>query len=298
MAVVSTVLRYCMRHPVRILFISLLVLLVIASRFIYSSVPEQQHVQELNIMAGSLSQHVSHRKLSDPKKTKESEQTKVGESDSTYKGKEEEKDLSREATEKSQNSIAKESIIAIEDSEEKVENDLNRQKVPDNERLRENAGKLSPFEVADKDAKLLGRKISRKEMIQNREAQHNNLTVNKSVKRKQSKRKKSKHSSPQLENNILMTLAKVGQTSPLAKRFKRCVQSICEHSTINLTFHIICDKLGKLTSQDAFNQAGKVCKAGLNVTYYDVGEVVNNVQPFIKEIQVRNIYQFIYLFTI
>jgi len=83
-----------------------------------------------------------------------------------------------------------------------------------------------------------------------------------------------------------MTLAKVGQTSPLAKRFKRCVLSICQHSSLKLSFHIITDTLGKLTSEDTFNEAGKVCKSGLNVTYYDVDKVSKAVEPITKEIQV------------
>ena len=92
----------------------------------------------------------------------------------------------------------------------------------------------------------------------------------------------------QLEYNILMTIVRAGQTSPLATRFKRCVLSICKHSSIKLYFHIITDTLGKGTCENTFNDAGKVCKSGLSVTYYDVDKVSETVEPLTKEIKVRD----------
>ena len=105
------------------------------------------------------------------------------------------------------------------------------------------------------------------------------------------KRTGEKDSNPvlsQLEYNILMTIVGAGQTSPLATRFKRCVLSICKHSSIKLYFHIITDTLGKGTCENTFNDAGKVCKSGLSVTYYDVDKVSKTVEPITKEIKVRD----------
>ena len=349
-----------MRHPARVLCISLLVLLVIASRFLYSSVPEQQHLHELNIMAGSLS-HVGNRKLVKAKgyqpilpvkhvgvelENSEFKQAKGKERDEKEHGKKFAK-----SGEIKKNFEAKASD-AKEDSyhEQKIENDLTHQKIPDSERIRElagklppfeeaekedegenesthrkiadterlhgNTGKLSPFEVAEsnvesendlnrakipdneknhenaetvlfpkaakKDEELPQTKISQEKGKQMHEARHDKVTVRKDRKKSQ------KHDPSRQKNNILMVLAKVGQASPLAQRFKRCIKSICTHSTIHLTFHILTDNLGKLTSDNSFNEAAKVCRNGLNVTYYDVGEVVKKVQPVIKDLKVKH----------
>lgn len=293
-----------MRHPTRVLFILLLLLLVIASRFLYSSVPEQQHVHELNLLAGGLSQQHGYknvRKLGLNPQAIESrtalhvkkldintlEQRKDVEIQNLRKEKDKEKDLSKKARERIDNN-SKARVLISEGSDEETENDLNRHKIPDKDRIHENAGKLSPFEVAEKDKEIAARKITREKEMPNDEAGlHDSFSAKnkENLKRSREKNLHVKHSFSEQDNNILMVLAKVGQTSPLAKRFRRCVLSVCEHSTVNLTFHIITDNLGKLTSEDTFNEARKVCKSGLNVTYYDVGEVAEKVRPITKEIQ-------------
>ena len=293
-------IRYCMRHPTRVLFILLLLLLVIASRFLYSSVPDQQHAHELNLMAGSLSQQHGHKNVrKQPYEPQPKKQTRTGipvdkntleqtaKVDNTFKVKEKERDLSQKANEGIDNSKTNGAII-IEGSDEKSENDLSRRKIPDVDRLRESAGNLLPFEAAaeDKhDEEFTERKLTRERDNRNRDAQRDSLPA---VKRNGNRKLSRQKNVPQQEYNILMVFAKVGQTSPLAKRFKRCVLSICEHSTVNLTFHLITDKVGKLTTENTFNQAAKVCKSGLNVVYYDLVEVAKKVRPITKEIQVRN----------
>ena len=308
MAVASSLVRYCMRHPARILVIGLLLVLVIASRFLYSSVPEDQPIQELNLMAGNLAQQ--HRlkntgRKQDPLQSKnkldsdrlpilpvengEKSASKLNDSnDSKLKGKE---------TDSSKTSLPKSKQIKIrlqEADDEKAENDIKLRKIPDNGILHKNSGQLSPFEFeanveegarkkADTEEKAL---LSGTNTKQNSEGANGNLAVNKS-KEKKNRKKNLKSSFSKQENNVLMTLAKVGQTSPLAKRFKRCILSICKHSSIKLSFHIITDTLGKRTCEDTFNEAAKVCKSGLNVTYYDVDEVSKKVEPITKEIQVR-----------
>ena len=310
MAVTTGLIRYCMRHPVRILVIGLLLVLVIASRFLYSSVPENQPIQEINLMAGNLAQQ--HRlKIMDKKQTPAANTLQEGHpifsvinaqknalamADSNRsQPKKEEGDLSQISVEKS----TENKISLKEAKDEKSENDLNRRKIPDNDRQKSNAGQLSPFESETNDEEEGERRafLEEKALVsdhnksgwkvtkQNGNDADDSLVVNKDRGKKTDK-KDLKSDLLQQENNILMILAKVGQTSPLAKRFKRCVLSICEHSSIKLTFHIITDTLGKLTCEDTFNQAGKVCKSGLNVTYYDVEKVSKKVEPITKEIQV------------
>ena len=185
MAVASSLVRCCIRHPARIVVIGLLLVLAIGSRFIYFSFLEGQPTQELNLMTGNLEQQ---------------------------------------------------------------------------HRLKQNS--------------------------QNNEEASESLAVN-NGKEKRTGEKDSNPVLSQLEYNILMTIVRAGQTSPLATRFKRCVLSICKHSSIKLYFHIITDTLGKGTCENTFNEAGKVCKSGLTVTYYDVGKVSETVEPITKEIKVR-----------
>lgn len=211
--------------------------------------------------------------------------------------------LKRKENDLSQMSLpkSKENKISLQEAnDEKAENDLKLRKIPDDGILHKNAGQLSPFEgeanvkeVAKKKAYLEEKALlsdlnkSGKDTKHNSEEANESLAVNKGGKKKNGK-KNLKSGFPQQENNVLMTLAKVGQTSPLAKRFKRCILSICKHSSIKLSFHIITDKLGKHTCADTFNEAGKVCKSGLNVTYYDIDKVSKTVEPITKEIQVRD----------
>ena len=211
--------------------------------------------------------------------------------DSRLKGKE---------TDSSQTS-SKEIKITLEEADgEKAENDLTLRKLPNDRSLHKNSGQLSPFELEanveevtkkkaelEEKALLSDRNKSGKNAKENSQGASKNLAVNNS-KEKKNNRKNLKSGLSQQENNVLMTLAKVGQTSPLAKRFKRCILSICKHASIKLSFHIITDTLGKLTCEDTFNEAGKVCKGGLNVTYYDVDKVSKKVEPITKEIQVRD----------
>lgn len=184
-------------------------------------------------------------------------------------------------TERLHESAGKLSPFEVAETNVESENDLNRQKIPDINKNHENAGNVLFSKVAKKDEGLPRTKVSQEEREQMHKAQHDNLAVRKN------RKKSRKHDPSRHKNNILMVLAKVGQTSPLAKRFKRCIKSICAYSTIHLTFHIITDNLGKLTSDNTFDEAAKMCRNGLNVTYYDVSEVVKKVQPVIKDLKVK-----------
>ena len=222
MASVAGPFRYCMRHPKHMLFISLLLVLVAASRFLSSSAPEQRNIQALNLMSGTLSQQLG-------RKTKP--HGKIYDSNT-------------------------------------------------------NAGKnLSPFEEGVKNDKVALEKTAKGENGIHRE--HENVIKNGNKKRKPNHQPKLKQGAgPSQELNVLMVLAKVGQTSPLAQRFQRCLLSICMQSTVNLRFYVVADEVGKLICQRALSQARKASKIGINVTYYDVKRVAERVRPIVKDIQV------------
>ena len=313
MAVASSLFRYCMRHPTRVLVIGLLLVLVIASRFLYSSVPEDQPIQELNLMAGNLAQQHSLKNIGRKQNRIPSENkldtdsllilpVENGEKIASTLNDSNDSQLKGKDTDLLQTSLPKSKGIKIslhEANDEKAENDLTLRKIPHDGILHKNSGQISPFEfeanvkeVAMKKANTEERALliddfnkSSKDTERNSEEANGNLAVNKG-KKKKNRKKELKSGLSKQENNVLMTLAKVGQTSPLAKRFKRCVLSICQHSSLKLSFHIITDTLGKLTSENTFNEAGKVCKSGLNVTYYDADKVSKAVKPITKEIQV------------
>lgn len=242
-------------------------------------------------MAGGLSQqhgHKNNRKLVLPADKNTLKREKAPEIETSLKGNDKEKGLSQDASDEIENSSLNEAKLKLKADDEKTENDLNRRKIPDSDRVHGNEGHLSPFEGELKDRELTEKKKTREE-IHNQEKQPDSFPEeNDNENKKRSKQKKHKHSFPQQGNNILMVLAKVGQTSSLAKRFKQCVFSICKHTSVNLSFHILVDEVGKLTCEDTFSQAGKVCKKGLNVTYYDVRKVAGKVRPIIEDIQVRH----------
>ena len=287
MACFGGIFRYCMRHPTRVLFISLLLVLVIASRFLFSSVPEEGHVHELNLMTGTLSQQLgrgTNKHLNRPGRVDQNspERTKAS--------KKREKDLSSETSEDHENlkSSANEVKVTIlkVNAGERNENDLHRRrhKIPDRDRDIESEGNLSPFEEGIKNHEVGDSRTARRKIQHHNEP--NTAKQNISVKRKQKGVQHLKEGSPPQEYNVLMTLAKVGQTSLLAQRFKHCLQSICVHSSVNLSFHILTDEVGKLICHDAFSQMGKVCNIRMNVTYYDVKKVAERVRPIVREIQV------------
>lgn len=312
MAAASSLVRYCMRHPARILVIGLLLVLVIASRFLYSSVPEDQPIQELHLMAGNLAQQHRLKNIDRKQNSLQSENkldtdslrilpVKNGEKSASTLNDSNDSQLKGKETDSSQTSLPKSKEIKIrlqEADDEKAENDLTLRKIPNDGILHKNSGQLSPFEFEANVEEVTKKKVdvgekalpsdlnkSGKNTKQNSQRANENLAVNKG-KEKKNRKKDFKSGLSQQENNVLMTLAKVGQTSRLAKRFKRCVLSICKHASIKLSFHIIADTLGKRTCEDTFNEAGKVCKNGLNVTYYDVDKVSKKVEPITKEIQV------------
>lgn len=286
--------------------------LVIASRFLYSSVPEDQPIQELNLMAGNLAQQHRLKNIDKKQNHLQSENkldtdglrilpVKNGKKSASTLNDSNDSQLKKKETDSSQTSLPKSKEIKKrlqEADDEKAENDLTLRKIPNDGILHKNSRQLSPFEFeanveevtkknADVEEKALLSDLntSGKNTKQNSQRASKNLAVN-NGKEKNKRTKDSKSVLSQQENNVLMTLAKVGQTSPLAKRFKRCILSICKHASIKLLFHIITDTLGKRTCEDTFNEAGKVCKGGLNVTYYDVDEASKKVEPITKEIQV------------
>ena len=89
------------------------------------------------------------------------------------------------------------------------------------------------------------------------------------------------------EKNILMPFVKAGMSSPLARSFRRCIHSICKHTSVSLTFNIVVDKVGKLTTEDTFKVANATCRRSFTVRYYDADEVADKVKAVTKLLQVN-----------
>ena len=270
MASVVGPFRYCMRHPTRMLLILLLLVLVVASRFLFSSIPQQRNIHALNLMSGTLSQQLGSK--TKPSSRLDSDDKNSLEETRASKGRE--NDLSPQKSEgykKSRENEVQGRILTVDN--ENSENNLghDHRKIYHSDR---GAGK-----------KVALRKTAKGEIGIHHE--HDNMMKNGSRKRKPNHQPKLKQGpQPSQEYNVLMVLAKVGQTSQLAQRFKRCLLSICMQSTVNLGFYVLADEVGRLTCQGALSQARKVCKIEIKVTYYDVKRVAERVRPIVKDIQV------------
>jgi len=92
------------------------------------------------------------------------------------------------------------------------------------------------------------------------------------------------------ENNIAfvmeVTASKDGSESRFVHRFKQCLASICQRSSMNLTVHIFANALGKDESLKVFEDIAPYCIITYRVKFYDVDEVIRNILPSINVIKV------------
>lgn len=73
-------------------------------------------------------------------------------------------------------------------------------------------------------------------------------------------------------------------------RFKHCIASICQHSSVGLTVHIFANSFGKSESSKILEVLAANCVNGFSVKFYDVNEVIENVLPSINVIKVSEHY--------
>ena len=92
------------------------------------------------------------------------------------------------------------------------------------------------------------------------------------------------------QNNIAfameVTASKDGSQSRFVYRFKQCLASICQSSSINLTLHIFANALGKEESLKVLEEIAPYCIMRYRVKFYDVDEVIRNILPSINVIKV------------
>ena len=92
------------------------------------------------------------------------------------------------------------------------------------------------------------------------------------------------------QNNIAfvmeVTASKDGSQSRFIYRFKQCLASICQRSSINLTLHIFANALGKEESLKVLEEVAPYCIIRYRVKFYDVDEVIRNILPSINVIKV------------
>ena len=69
-------------------------------------------------------------------------------------------------------------------------------------------------------------------------------------------------------------------------RFKQCLTSICQRSSIKLTVLIFANSVGRDESLKVLQQLTAYCTTSYRVKFYDVDEVITNILPSINLIKV------------
>ncbi|XP_020613326.1 uncharacterized protein LOC110051618 isoform X1 [Orbicella faveolata] len=91
------------------------------------------------------------------------------------------------------------------------------------------------------------------------------------------------------ENNIAFVMevkpTKDGSQSRFVYRFKQCLASVCQRSSINLTVYIFSNPLGKDESLKVLEEIAPYCTISYRVKFYDVDEVIRNILPSINVIK-------------
>lgn len=91
------------------------------------------------------------------------------------------------------------------------------------------------------------------------------------------------------QNNIAFVMELKGRSGSYSRfiyRFKQCLASICQRSSINLTIHIFANSVGKDESLKALDEIAINCIISYRVKFYDVNEVIKNILPSINVIKV------------
>ncbi|XP_031570277.1 xyloside xylosyltransferase 1-like [Actinia tenebrosa] len=86
------------------------------------------------------------------------------------------------------------------------------------------------------------------------------------------------------EYNILLTLVNMAPSSDLATGMRKCLKSICRHSSIKITVHVVVDDIGEMVVQDFFKTMKGKCRES-EVVYHNVGSLTRQLQPITKVLQ-------------
>ena len=94
------------------------------------------------------------------------------------------------------------------------------------------------------------------------------------------------------QNNIAFVMELKGSSDSYSRfiyRFKQCLASICQRSSINLTIHIFANSIGKDESLKALDEIATYCIINYRVKFYDINEVIRNILPSINVIKVSQL---------
>lgn len=89
------------------------------------------------------------------------------------------------------------------------------------------------------------------------------------------------------QNNIAFVMqldeGRVKDVERFVYRFKQCLASICQHSSIGLTIHIFANSMGKRESTKVLQVLAPNCFNGMKVKFYDIERIVLKLLPSINE---------------
>ena len=93
-------------------------------------------------------------------------------------------------------------------------------------------------------------------------------------------------------NNMafIMQLTEGPVKKRLVYRFQQCMASICQHSSIGLTMHILANSMGKDESKKVLDDLAAKCLNGLNLKFYDIERIVQKLLPSIDIIMVSEFH--------
>ena len=101
----------------------------------------------------------------------------------------------------------------------------------------------------------------------------------------------ARHREEPTQNNIAFVM-QLGQDNAkrLVYRFKQCMASICQHSSIGLTIHIFANSMGRDESTNVLDDLAAKCFNGLKIKFYDISEVILKLLPSINIIKVSELH--------
>ena len=102
------------------------------------------------------------------------------------------------------------------------------------------------------------------------------------------------------QNNIafVMQLEHGKVQNRLIYRFRECLASICQHSSVGLTIHVFANSMGKNESTKVLDVLAANCSRGFKVNFYDIERVLRKLLPSINVIKVSDLHVNCELMTI
>ena len=84
----------------------------------------------------------------------------------------------------------------------------------------------------------------------------------------------------------LPVLSQAAENSQLIERFKTCVASICEHTSVNLSFHIVADRDSWVVAKKIFHHLVTTCQQHFDVKYHNVQRIAEELKSVTEMLRV------------